>query len=71
MVPDSICHHHVYNGHNQAIRDKSLNSLKDPLEAFAVAGGLNGELIPYLTFHSNEHARLKCGIDGKFAGYKW
>ncbi len=66
-APESICNVNEYNGDGSAIKSSALNKNKDPLEACAVAGGLNRELISHLTFHSNQYA---CGklddINGTF-----
>ncbi len=50
-VPESICNHHVCNKPGPTIRNNALNRFKNPLEACAVAGGLNSELMPRLTFY--------------------
>ncbi len=58
MVPTSICNHHLYNGCGPFGRDNTLNWFGDPLDACAVAGGHNFELISQLTFHANEYEYL-------------
>ncbi len=50
----------------------ALNHFKDPLEAYAVASGLNQELISHLTFHSYKYGRGKVDHSkGTFVGYMW
>ncbi len=51
-VPKSICKHHVHNGCRPATTN---NQFKYPLEACAVAGSLNQELLSNFTFLSNEY----------------
>ncbi len=52
------------------VKTNALNCFKDMLDACAVAGGLNNELILHLTFNSNKYA---CGkldhTKGMFGGY--
>ncbi len=67
-VPEIKCNHHVYIGCGPKIRDNALNRFEDPLEASAVAGSLNCELISNLTVHSNEFMCLKSDNNQKFAG---
>ncbi len=71
VAPDSICSHHIFNRPSPAIRDNALNRFKYPLEACAVAGCLNLELISHLISHSNKYVHLKLCNNGKFAAYKW
>ena len=70
--PESICNVNEYIGEGSVVKTNALNCFKDPLEACAVAGGFNQELIFHLTFHSNKYA---CGkldhTKGMFVGYKW
>ncbi len=63
--------HHIYNRPDPAMRENDVNRFKDPLDACAMACGLNCELISHLTFHLNKYALLKFGINVKFVGYKW
>ncbi len=46
------------NGPCPAIRYNALNRLKDPLEACAMASGLNHELLSHLILNLNEYACL-------------
>ncbi len=71
MVPESICNHQNYNRIGPVINGNALNWFKGHLEACAVAGGINCELIFHMAFHSNEYAHLKTDNNGKFAGYMW
>ncbi len=69
--PESICHVNQYNRKGPAVTTNALDCLKDLLDAFAIAGSFNRELISQLTFHSNKYA---CGKEddskGVFVGYK-
>ncbi len=51
---EPICTINKYNGEGPAVKTNALNHFNDLLEACAVAGGLNRELIAHLTFHSNK-----------------
>ncbi len=53
VEPKSIWNLNEYNGEGPAAKTNPLNHFKDPLEACVVAGGLNWELISYLTFNLN------------------
>ncbi len=61
-----------YDSTGPVVKTNVLNYFKDPLEAFAVADGLDRELISHLMLHSNNFA---CGkldhMNGTFVGYKW
>ncbi len=70
-IQECMCNYHFYNGPGPAIRDYALNRFKVSLEACTLAGDLDCELIPHLTFHSNYYAYLKLGNHAKFIGYKW
>ncbi len=45
-----------YNGKVPAMKPGKLNQFKNPIEACAVASGLDRELISFLTIHLNQYA---------------
>ncbi len=70
--PESICNVNEYNRKGPAVKTNACNHFKDLLEACALAGGLNQELISNLTLHSNEYACGKLDHTKRiFVGYKW
>ncbi len=70
--PESTCNVNKYIKKGPVVKTNVLNHFKDMLEACAVAGGLNQELISHLTFQSNENAHGKLDhTKGMFVGYKW
>ncbi len=56
---ESICNFNECNREGPAVKTVTLNHFKDLLEACAVDGGLNRELITHLTFHSNKYSHGK------------
>ncbi len=55
-VPGHITNNNICNICGPAIRDNALNSIKDPLEGYAVASTCNREMIPHLSYNSNKYA---------------
>ncbi len=55
----------------EAMKDSGLNRFKSTLDACAVAGGFNRQLISHLAFHSNEYVWVHLGDKNWFCCYKW
>ncbi len=53
------------------LKNFSAKSFNDPLEACAIAGGLDRDLISNLTFNSNQYARGKLTPTGNFGRMVW
>ncbi len=62
---------HGYDGPGPCLRDFATNRFNDPLEACAVAGGLDRDMISNLTFNSNQYARGKLSNDRTFCRMMW
>ncbi len=53
------------------LKSFSINHFNDPLEASAIAEGLDRDLISNSTFNSNQYTRGKQSINGNFGGTWW
>ncbi len=58
---------HSSNGPGPCLKNFTTNRFNDPLEACAVAGGLDRDLLLHVTFNSNRYARGKGSQSGIFA----